>query len=63
MGRRICWVAFGYIKEETCGMICDAMDNRTTGWNALPLGVTKTKWTQKRCQECKYHQFEKNQKK
>lgn len=55
MDRYFCPVAFGFIKEEKCRMICDAMDNRSSGWNALPLGVTKTAWTQKRCRGCRRH--------
>ena len=57
MARFFCAVAFRLLDEPACRKICDAMDGRTHGWNALPLGVTRTHWTQKRCQSCKRHSF------
>ena len=49
-----CGVAGWFISEEKCDQIAKVMDNRAKR-DSLPLGVSKTIWTQKRCLRCKRH--------
>lgn len=46
-----CPVAGWFVSPEKCERIAKVMDNRLDG-RQLPLGVTKTVWTQKRCLRC-----------
>ena len=57
-----CGVAGWFISEEKCERIAKVMDNRSDR-GQLPLGVSKTIWTQKRCLRCKRHGCAENQKK
>ena len=47
-----CAVAGWFISEEKCDHIASVMDGRLEG-KAMPLGITRTVWTQKRCLNCK----------
>ena len=47
-----CAVAGWFISEEKCDHIAAIMDGRVER-KELPLGITKTVWTQKRCLNCK----------
>lgn len=49
-----CAVAGWFISDEKCEQIAAVMDGRMTKKD-LPLAVTKTVWTQKRCLNCKRH--------